>query len=325
MTKSPPEWQPAATTEVLLARSSMMDHIRSFFKERGVMEVETPVLGRSTATDPHLSSFVTKDNNESWYLQTSPEFHMKRLLAAGMDSIFQICKSFRQGELGTLHNPEFSMLEWYRIGFDHHALMDEVEELVAGILGLGKFARVSYRSLFEGFFGMNPHQASIRDLTGLVTENVAIDASQLKFSSEAMAFGFCLDLLMSERLESSLIEPTFVFDYPIAQAALSTSGLSAQGDRVAQRFELYIQNMEIANGYLELRDADELRDRFSADNTSRKLENLPGIPADQHLISAMVHGLPECAGVALGIDRLLMLVTGVKSVSEVLTFPASIA
>jgi lysyl-tRNA synthetase class 2 len=250
---------------------------------------------------------------------------MKRLLAAGTDSIYQVCKSFRQGESGTRHNPEFSILEWYRVGFDHHALMDEVEELVAGILGLGKFTRVSYCSLFEDFFKMNPHRVNLNDLMLLVTKNVAIDQSRLEFASESLARDFCLDLLMSEKLEPTLIAPTFVYDYPISQAALSASGLSAQGDRVAQRFELYIQKMEIANGYLELRDVNELRNRFRADNASRKLEHLPVIPIDENLLSAMAHGLPECAGVALGIDRLLMLVTGVESIAEVLTFPSSIA
>jgi lysyl-tRNA synthetase class 2 len=325
MTHGPLAWQPVATTEIILARSSMLANIRSFFRNRDVMEVETPILGRSTAIDPHLCSFVTTDNAESRFLQTSPEFHMKRLLAAGTDSIYQICKSFRQGESGARHNPEFSILEWYRVDFDQHALMDEVEELVAGILGLGKFARVSYCSLFEDFFKMNPHRVNLNDLTQLVTKNVAIDQSRLEFASESMARGFCLDLLMSEKLESTLIAPTFVYDYPISQAALSASDLSAQGDRVAQRFELYIQKMEIANGYFELRDTDELRNRFRADNVSRKLEHLPVIPIDENLLSAMAHGLPECAGVALGIDRLLMLVTGVESIGEVLTFPSSIA
>lgn len=323
--QDPLAWEPAATTEIILARSRLLANIRSFFRDRDVMEVETPILGRSTAIDPHLSSFETSDDSESWYLQTSPEFHMKRLLAAGSDSIYQICKSFRQGETGALHNPEFSILEWYRIGFDHHALMAEVEELVAGILELNRFVRVSYRSLFEKFFKVNPHQASIRELAKLVRENVAINQSQLDYASESMARCFCLDLLMSEKLESSLVEPTFVYDFPICQAALSASHLSAQGDRVAQRFELYIQKMEIANGYFELRDADELRDRFSADNASRELEKLPVITPDYKLLSAMAHGLPECAGVALGIDRLLMLLTGVESISDILAFPSSIA
>lgn len=325
MTPDPLTWQPAATIEVIRARSRMLEHIRSFFRDRDVLEVETPLLGRSTAIDPHLSSFVTSDNAESWYLQTSPEFHMKRLLAAGAASIYQICKSFRQGESGTLHNHEFTILEWYRVGFDQHALMDEVEELVTGILGLGKFARLSYSSLFSSLFKINPHQASISDLKKLVTENVAIDPAQLDLASESMVHSFCLDLLMSEKLEPSLVEPTFVYDYPICQAALSASELSAQGNRIAQRFELYIQTMEIANGYMELRDADELRDRFKADNASRDLANLPQIPMDESLLSAMQYGLPECAGVALGIDRLLMLVTGVASISECLAFPGSIA
>jgi len=325
MTPDSQGWRPSATTEIILARSRMLEHIRSFFKARDVMEVETPLMGRSTAIDPHLSSFETRDRVGTWYLQTSPEFHMKRLLAAGTNSIFQICKSFRQGESGALHNPEFSILEWYRIGFDHHTLMDEVEELVAGILGLREFSRVSYSSLFEGFFKINPHQASTDDLKRLVTENVAIDQSQLDFASESVAHGFCLDLLMSEKLEPSLTKPTFVYDYPVSQAALSASALSPQGDRIAQRFELYVQKMEIANGYLELRDADELRHRFQADNTSRELENLPVVPPDEHLLSAMTHGLPECAGVALGIDRLLMLLTGAQLISDVLAFPGSTA
>ena len=324
------DWYPSASRETLVRRAELRDAIRAYFRSQSVVEVDTPLVGRYSATDPAVTSFSVGERRADGfqpvgYLQTSPEFHMKRLLAAGTNSIFQICKSFRQGESGALHNPEFSILEWYRIGFDHHTLMDEVEELVAGILGLREFSRVSYSSLFEGFFKINPHQASTEDLKGLVTENVAIDQSQLDFASESVAHGFCLDLLMSEKLEPSLTKPTFVYDYPVSQAALSASALSPQGDRIAQRFELYVQRMEIANGYLELRDADELRHRFKADNTSRELENLPVVPPDEHLLSAMTHGLPECAGVALGIDRLLMLLTGAQLISDVLAFPGSTA
>ncbi len=319
------EWQPVATTEHILARSGLLEKIRSFFKDHEVVEVETPLLSRNTAIDPCLSSFETRDSTVTWYLQTSPEFHMKRLLAAGSGSIFQICKAFRRGESGVFHNPEFSMLEWYRVGFDHFALMKEVEELIGGILGSDEFKKISYRRLFEQFFNDNPHQVSVKNLVELVTDNVDIDETQLSFESEAMTRSFCLDLLMREKLESGLKEPTFIYDFPVCQAALSDAGVNSEGDLVAHRFELYIQQMEIANGYLELTDADELHDRFMADNTSRRLAQLPLIPVDHRLLSAMKHGLPDCAGVAVGIDRLLMLLTGTGSIGEILTFPGSFA
>ena len=217
------------------------------------------------------------------------------------------------------------MLEWYRVGFDHFALMKEVEELIGGILGSDEFKKISYRRLFEQFFNDNPHQVSVKNLVELVTDNVDIDETQLSFESEAMTRSFCLDLLMREKLESGLKEPTFIYDFPVCQAALSDAGVNSEEDLVAHRFELYIQQMEIANGYLELTDADEMHERFMADNTSRRLAQLPLIPVDHRLLSAMQHGLPDCAGVAVGIDRLLMLLTGTGSIGEILTFPGSFA
>jgi lysyl-tRNA synthetase class 2 len=250
---------------------------------------------------------------------------MKRLLAAEKKSIYQICKSFRQGELGTNHNPEFTMLEWYRVGYDHYGLMDEVEDLVAGVLGLERFTRISYRTLFEKTFHVNPHQLSIDELVQLTTSTVSIDQTQLSFSSDALTRSFCLDLLMSEKIEPVLLDPVFIYDYPACQAALSTLNLTGQGDQVAQRFELYIQGKELANGYFELRNANVLRERFTEDNNYRAIEGLPTIPPDQYLLAAMEHGLPDCSGVALGVDRLLMLLMGLTSIDASMTFPATVA
>jgi lysyl-tRNA synthetase class 2 len=288
------------------------------------MEVETPLLSKSTSMDPYLRSFSVV-SPERAYLQTSPEFAMKRLLAAGSGPIYQICKAFREAESGHQHNPEFTMLEWYRPDFDLDLLMDEVEELVSHVIGLAQFNRSSYRQLFEDAYAVNPHEMENSQLHEMVLENNSIAESDLQFVSEDLKRSFCLDLLMDTIVSSRCQEPVFVFDYPVCQAALSTVVESSEGDLVARRFELYVNGIELANGYLELQDSAELMSRFENDRKNRRLLGLQELPAAKELLDAMEAGLPGCSGVALGIDRLLMVQEGLSSINQVVAFPWNIA
>ncbi len=315
------KWQPTATLERIRLRAELLNSVRKFFADRGVLEVETPLLSASTALDPHLCSFAVNTGSGTRYLQTSPEFAMKRLLAWGVGSIYQVCKAFRADESGTWHNPEFTMLEWYRIGFDLDRLMDEVEELVDGILHQGSFQRISYRNLFERWYGLNPHGLELPQLELLALQEVSLSASGLDFKSADLQRAFLLDLLISHGLETRLDGPIFVYDFPVQQAALSRISKNSAGDWVARRFELYLSGVELANGYQELRDGAELVRRMQVDNQHRQLEGLPEMPLAAELVNAMSHGIPDCCGVALGFDRLLMLQAGATSLEQVVSFP----
>ncbi|MFT5481975.1 MAG: lysyl-tRNA synthetase class 2 [Halieaceae bacterium] len=290
--------------------------MREFFAQRGVLEVETPLLSASTVTDPHIEALaLPEEDGPIRYLQTSPEYAMKRLLASGTGPIFQICKAFRAGEKGGRHNPEFTMLEWYREGLDHHALMVEVEDLVRSYLDREPAVRLSYSDLFEEALGINPHQLSDRALSELAL-------SRIDTSFRCADRGVWLNLLMTELVEPTLVERglVFVYDYPAEQAALARLGKDFAGNTVAHRFELYVDGVELANGYYELGDYEELNRRFEQDNLDRSALGRPSRPVDDRLLAAMMHGLPSCSGVALGVDRLLMLERDATSISEVLAF-----
>jgi lysyl-tRNA synthetase class 2 len=288
------------------------------------MEVETPVCSAYGGTDPALASLTSRytgpgaPQGQDLFLHTSPEFPMKRLLAAGCGPIYQICRVFRDGEAGRLHNPEFTLLEWYRPGFDHHRLMEELAELINSLLPEPRpVERLSYGELFQRYLAINPHRARVDELRQCAEGNniPGVDSLQL-----AERDGW-LDLLLSHLIEPELGRDrlTFVYDYPASQASLARL---REGDPpVAQRFELYMGGMELANGFFELTDAQEQRHRFAADNSRRQREGLPQVPMDEHLLAALKRGLPECAGVALGIDRLLMVLTGASHIREVLAFP----
>jgi elongation factor P--(R)-beta-lysine ligase len=313
-------WRPGATIEALRARAAILARIRAFFAARGVLEVETPVLAAATVTDPQLHSLETRytgpgaGDGRRLYLQTSPEYAMKRLLAAGSGPIWQLARVFRDGEAGRLHNPEFTLLEWYRPGFDHHALMDEVEALVADILGIpAGFERVPYAELFRRSIDIDPFTADIRELQACARSH-GIDAPSLDSRDAG------LDLLLTHRIGPGLgvDRPVFVHDYPPSQAALAR--IRDGNPPVAERFELYIKGVELANGYHELGDAAEQRARFARDRERRRAAGLPDVRLDEHLLAALEHGLPECAGVALGFDRLVMLATGAQSIDEVMAF-----
>lgn len=303
----------------------MLAEIRRFFADRQVLEVETPLLAQAGSTDPALASLRATytgpgaAHGQTRWLPTSPELHMKRLLAAGSGAIYQVCKVFRDGELGRLHNPEFSMLEWYRPGYDHHRLMDEVEVLVRSLLAPyrspGPAVRLTYGEAFRRYAGIDPHQAGIPALADRAAA-LGIHAPRGLQSRDGWR-----DLLLSQRVEPSLRDHglCFIYDYPASQAALAR--LRAGNPPVAERFELYLDGVELANGFHELGDAEEQARRFAADRHRRAADGLESPPADERLLAALAHGLPDCAGVALGLDRLLMLALRLPALEQTLAFP----
>ena len=310
-------WQPGASGDTLQARAALLVKIRAFFTSRAILEVETPLLCRSGITDPAIEPLWVGSGtslDRPRYLQTSPEYAMKRLLAAGSGPIYQLAKAFRDGEAGGRHNPEFSLLEWYRPGFDHHQLMAEVTELLFLCLGRQPVQSFTYRDLFRQFLDIDPFTAPLSAL-----EDLARGELDLGFSCGQR--DTWLDLIMSHLIEPRLVNPgmCFVYDYPASQAALSRI-VASEGVDVGQRFELYVNGMELANGYCELTDPGEQRARFVADNELRREAGQPDRPLDELLLAALDHGMPACSGVALGVDRLLMLVTGASDIRDVLAF-----
>ena len=316
-------WRSGIDSATLQQRSKIYRTIRRFFDDRGVVEVTTPVLGASGVSDLHIQSLSLVDDGQSWFLQSSPEYSMKRLLASGSGSIYQICPAFRAGELGSKHNTEFSMLEWYRVGFSLEELVAEVATLLQQTLDVNqvqtsKFRFTTYRELFTSRFDVNPHDAGIETLRGLIlAENLASD--HIDNIDDDATFNECLDLLFTRCIEPGLDEPTFVLEFPAGQAALAKIVTNDHCDVVARRFELYWQGMELANGYDELTDPAELRQRFEKNNTQRVARGLIEMAPDKKLLASMSE-LPDCAGVAIGLDRLVMLLSGKTSIDEVLTF-----
>jgi lysyl-tRNA synthetase class 2 len=312
------DWEPTASLAALRLRARLLARTREFFARRGVLEVETPVLGSSTATDPHIESVSCSIAGSRRYLQTSPELFMKRLLAAGSGPIYQLGKVFRDGESGSRHNPEFTLLEWYRPGLDHHGLMDEVDEFLQVVLGCDASIRETYASAFEREVGIDPHRASARDLSERADARGLVVAGAGAFSREDW-----LHLLMAEMVEPRLgsARPHFLYDFPRELCALARvrRGEGGAAD-VAERFEVYFRGLELANGYHELTDASEQRERFLADIASRRALGRPVPPTDERMIAALRHGLPPCAGVALGFDRLVMIAADAKSIDAVLSF-----
>jgi lysyl-tRNA synthetase class 2 len=307
-------------------RARLLQEIRAFFRKAGVLEVETPVCSRFAATDPAIESFETDyqgpgvAQGSALYLQTSPEFFMKRLLCAGIGSIYQICKVFRNGEWGRRHHPEFTLLEWYRVGYDHHDLMDEVARLIQNLhsaeLSVEKY---TYQEIFEHRLQLNPHQADMEQL-----RQCAI--AQKVPNAEDLVLHHCdqwLDLLLTHLIEPHLGNSglTFVYDYPTTQAALAK--IREGTPPVAERFELYWKGVEIANGFHELQDSREQRLRFEDDNRERQRNGLPFRPMDQWLLEALSEAMPPSAGVAIGIDRLMMTLYSCCDIREVVCFDFS--
>lgn len=304
-------WQPSASLQVIRERARVYRQCRAFFNTRGCLEVDTPLILPTTSTDPNIESFNVDDR--PGFLQTSPEFAMKRLLSAGCGSIFQICHAFRQGEAGQLHHPEFTLLEWYRVDFDYQRLMDEMELLITTLsLSQCQFNRVSYRDLFQRELGL--------DIEGIELQQLRRRSAELVVGSDCAKLDFdqCLDLLMGVAIAPGLQGYQFVYDYPVSQAALAR--VRVDDPRVAERFELFFNGIELANGFSELTDAELQRARFEQDNEIRRARGRAVHDIDENLLAALDAGLPNCAGVALGLDRLLMVLLDLDSIEQVLTF-----
>ncbi len=316
------DWRPSAAREQLVARARLLARVREFFADRGVLEVDTPLIVNAPVSDVHLHSARVELSAElpgtqpaRLFLHTSPEYAMKRLLAAGSGDIYQVCHVARALESGRVHNPEFTLLEWYRVGFSLGQLMDEVELLARELLGTAASAeRLSYREAFRRELALDPFEAT--------TAQLAQAAAPLALSAGApLARDGYLELLMGALIGPRLGRDrlTFIYGYPASQAALAR--LDPEDARAAQRFELYARGIELANGFQELAAAAEQRARFAADNAARRRAGLPVYDLDERLLAALAHGLPDCAGVALGLDRLLMLATGADHIEQVLAFP----
>lgn len=312
-------WQPSASKTALQQRAAILATLRQFFAERAVLEVETPILSAASITDLQLGFLETRwhgpgaSTGKRLFLHTSPEFPMKRLLCAGYGDIYQICKVFRDDESGRYHNPEFSMLEWYRLGFDHHQLMAEVDALLQRVLQTKAGLRLRYAEAFQQALAIDPHTATDSELAALCQQRAQYTGSAL--DRDAM-----LQLLFSVCIEPQLgfAAPCFVYDFPASQAALAQ--IRAEQPPVASRFEVYVNGIELANGFHELADADEQRRRFVADNAARAERGLPAGVIDEALLAALASGLPACAGVALGVDRLMMLALSARHIDEVVSF-----
>lgn len=311
-----------ASVAMLRRRAELLALAREFFAARDVLEVDTPLLGEGVVVEAHIDPIpcrVQVDGSEATrYLLTSPEGPMKRLLAAGSGPIYQIAHAFRDGEVGRRHAPEFTMLEWYRPGFDHHALMDEVESFVRALIpdvGDAPFERTSYRQVFQDAASIDPFATSLDEIRAACDRlGVAVPAGFDEGSLDD-----ALDLLLVCHVEPRLGQsvPQFVHDYPASQAALAQVHDDADGHRVARRFELYVSGVELANGYHELVDAAEQRARFERANEERLALGRAALPIDAALLDALEAGMPRCAGVALGFDRLVMLATGASDICEV--------
>lgn len=287
--------------------------------EKNVLEVDTPVLSRTASCDLNLDSFSTDlTKTKKLYLQTSPEFAMKRLLASGSGSIYQIAKSFRQSEQGRFHNPEFTLLEWYRLGFKLDDLIGEMIELLMLCFGQNlAFTTVTYQQIFFQLTGINPHQATLSELMNYAANRGNLEAIGICGDNLANGLDYVFSQYVQPKLKKEVVY--FVTNYPACMAMLAKLD---DGEPVtAKRFEVYFNNVELANGYEELTDAVEQKKRFQHELTERSEAGLDEVPMDERLLAALSHGLPECSGVAMGLDRLLMLMTEAESIDEVLTFP----
>ncbi|NUO75207.1 MAG: EF-P lysine aminoacylase GenX [Lysobacter sp.] len=316
------EWRPSASFDALRLRAALNARVREFFAQRGVLEVETPVLSMAGNTDPNIASFAlefsgrTEGAPRTRWLRTSPEYPLKRLLAAGLGDCYELGRVFRDGEAGGRHNPEFTMLEWYRLGYDHHQLIGETAQLIQSALALvGREAaleRVAYRELYRERLGLDPLSADESELRAALGD-VVIDPDGLGRDD-------WLDLLMTHRLQPGFAHDRLlaVYDYPASQCALAR--VRAGDPPLAERFELYLGPLELANGYHELADADEQGARFDRDAAVRAQRGAASPPRDEALLDGLAAGLPDCAGVALGVDRLLMAMLNTGRIADTLAF-----
>ncbi len=313
--------------EILRRRAEMLAAIRAFFTARSFLEVETPLLSNESVVDQHLDPLTATlfgdprqpHDGPTLYLQTSPELAMKRLLAAGFPSIYQICKAFRGGESGQRHNPEFTMVEWYGVGDSYQQGMKLLGDLVQHVLGGEPPHYLAWRQLFTQHAKIDPAYANLEDwrtVAQRLLPQTIDEAWQNETSIDAWR-----DLILTQVIEPQLgrDQPTIVYDYPASQSALAQVRPD-QDWPVAERFELYIDGVELANGYHELLDAEVLAQRVAQNNAARRTDGKPELPVPQRLLSAMKQGLPPCTGCALGFDRLVMIATKAKSIAEVTSF-----
>ena len=313
------QWQPTASVKNLLTRAKLLAEIRRFFTDRGLLEVETPVLSEFGVTDVHLATFSTEfispfgEQSKTLWLSTSPEYHRKRLLAAGSGPIFQIGKVFRNEEAGNRHNPEFTMLEWYRPHFDMYRLINEVDDLLQQILECPPAESMSYQFAFQQYVGLDPLSADLSELVEKAEKHQLMGA-------ENESRDTLLQFLFSTVVEPQIGQeaPVVVYHFPASQAALAQ--ISSEDLRVAERFEFYYKGLELANGFHELSDAREQLRRFQQDNLQREKMGLPVRVIDTRLLAALQAGIPNCSGVALGVDRVLMIAMGTESIKEVISF-----
>lgn len=313
-------WQPTADLAALKFRADVFHKIRSFFYERDVLEVDTPCLSLGSISDPHIevltSQTRTLGQEVTYYLQTSPEYAMKRLLAAGAPSIYQLGKVFRAEEIGRRHGIEFTMLEWYRLGFDHWQLMSEMDDLLSQLMGQKITSeRLSYAGAFARHVGVSPFTASLEELQQICHQHT-------EYGLDESDRDTLLELLFATLVEPNIGQevPCFIHAYPASQAALAKQQQDEQGNATAARFEWYWRGMELANGYFELTDATEQQQRMQTEMVERAEHGQVWRQADERLISALERGLPECAGVALGVDRLLMLLQNKPHIDLVVPF-----
>ncbi len=313
-------WQPGASLATLAARARLLAQVRAFMAEHGVLEVDTPILARTSVTDPAIESIRTTCGHA---LQPSPEYFMKRLLAAGSGPIFQLGHVFRAGEQGRWHNPEFLMLEWYRTDCDDAALMDELDALGARLLPGFPAGRIGHDQLLSDYLGIDFRHADAERLATALTARSGreLHAAPADPAATGAAPGWLLDLAYAEAC-AELRGAWFVTDFPPAQAALARLRTDARGERVAARFELIVDGVELANGYHELTDAAEQRARFEQDQALRRARGQIVPAADEQLLAALEAGLPDCAGVAVGLDRVLMLQLGLPHLDAAMPFSA---
>lgn len=310
-------WQPSASLRNLRRRAEIIQAIRSFFISREYLEVETPIMSEFGVTDLYLENMQTSFRQRPYYLQTSPEYAMKRLLAAGSGPIFQLFRAFRDDELGRWHNPEFSLLEWYKLDVDHHGLMDEVEALLCSVLPVTSMERISYQQLFLKHCQIDPLLATVDELKQWLSSNHLLSPSFVDETDKDQFLFYLLIECIEPQLASSST-PIAIYDFPSSQAALA----KVTGN-VGHRFEVYFKGVELANGFYELSDAKEQRLRFEHDNDLRLEKGLNSKPLDNRFLAALQQGLPHCSGVAMGIDRLIALALGVNSIQDVMAFPVN--
>ncbi len=304
---------PSASLPNLAARSALLRRLRAFFHERGFLEAETPLVAAEVIPELHIEPPRLANGD---FLQASPELHMKRLLAAGMKAIFQVTRSFRAGEHGRLHNPEFTIIEWYRVGDDMTSGIRLLDELTQALLGTPAAKQTQYADAFQKTLGLCPHTATLDEL--------AAAAAESPFPLRGGDRDEWLNLLLALHVEPHLgsDDPEIIYHYPASQASLAKVVPSGHGYNVAERFELYYRGIELANGFHELTDAAILRRRFEEVNSLRVAEDRPALPLPERLLAAIEHGLPDCTGCALGFDRLAMLAVGATSIDSVMTFPS---